>query len=271
MKKTVAMSCSPLMLGAALVPSLRGRPLHRMADLRQQPGRHALFAAEPDHARQCRPSWSGSGPSTCVPPISTIPPRPRRPPAAAAAAPPPAVAAAPASPAALPGFPDDAAGGEWPDVSGHALSPRHRLDAETGKQVWAYDLPGTTTILPPVAPNIGRAATVPRARVIVSTQSGKIIALNAKTGEPVAGFGTDGILDTRTPEILNGLPNTAFGYSSPPLVVNNVLVTGGRVQEAPTLGAAGDVRGWDIRTGKLLWTFPYRSASGREGQRDLGQ
>ncbi len=128
------------------------------------------------------------------------------------------------------------------------------LDAETGKQVWAYDLPGTD------APSTRGVEYWPGgngtpARVIVSSRDGKIIALNARNGELVTSFGVGGILDTKTPEITNGLPNVAFGYSTPPLVVNNVLVTGGRVQEQPTRGASGDVRGWDIRTGKLLWTF----------------
>jgi quinoprotein glucose dehydrogenase len=143
------------------------------------------------------------------------------------------------------------------------------LNAETGKQVWAYDLPGTDA---PSTRGVeywpGGNGAAPR--VIVSTRDGKIIALSARTGEPVASFGTNGILDTKTPEIMNGLPNAAFGYSTPPLVVNNVLVTGGRVQEQPTKGASGDVRGWDIRTGKLLWTFHTVPRPGEKGNETWG-
>jgi quinoprotein glucose dehydrogenase len=139
------------------------------------------------------------------------------------------------------------------------------LDAETGKQVWAYDIPGND------APSTrGVEYWKGGNRVIVSTRDGKIIALNAKTGEPVTSFGENGILNTRTPEILNGLPNAAFGYSTPPLVVNNVLVTGGRVQEQPTKGASGDIRGWDIRTGKLLWTFHSVPRPGEKGNETWG-
>lgn len=143
------------------------------------------------------------------------------------------------------------------------------LDAESGKQVWAYDLPNNDN---PSTRGVeywpGGNGAGPR--VIVSTQSGKIIALNARTGELVPGFGINGILETRTPEILNGLANAAFGYSTPPLVVNNVLVTGGRVQEQPTLGASGNVRGWDIRTGKLLWTFNVIPQPGEKGHETWG-
>jgi quinoprotein glucose dehydrogenase len=124
------------------------------------------------------------------------------------------------------------------------------IDATTGKQVWAYDTPGGDGVA-----TRGVEYWEQGNRIIVATQGGKIIALDAKTGEPAKGFGKDGVLETRTEDVLNGQANTAYGYSSPPLVVNNVIVTGSRVQETPTLGAAGDVRGWDARTGKLLWTF----------------
>ena len=43
--------------------------------------------------------------------------------------------------------------------------------------------------------------------------------------------------------------------SSPPTMYKNLIITGGRTQENPPRGPAGDVRAWDIRTGKLAWTF----------------
>jgi len=139
------------------------------------------------------------------------------------------------------------------------------IDAVKGTQVWAYDTPNNDGVA-----TRGVEYWAGGNRVIVATNSGKLIALDAKTGEPVKGFGTNGVLETRTPEILNGIPNAAFGYSSPPIVVNNVIVTGGRVQEAPTLGAAGDIRGWDVRTGKLLWTFHSVPRPGEMGNDTWG-
>lgn len=139
------------------------------------------------------------------------------------------------------------------------------IDATTGKQVWAYDTPGGDGVA-----TRGVEYWEGGNRIIVATQSGKLIALDAKTGEPVRGFGTDGVLDTRTPDVLNGVANAAYGYSSPPLVVNNVIVTGSRVQEQPTLGAAGDVRGWDVKTGKLLWTFHSVPRPGEVGHDTWG-
>jgi quinoprotein glucose dehydrogenase len=77
------------------------------------------------------------------------------------------------------------------------------------------------------------------------------------------------VIDTKTPEIMNGLPNAYYGYSSPPDIYKNLAIIGSRVQEAPSKGAAGDVRAWDVLTGKLVWTF--HSQAGREIPRDLGR
>lgn len=128
------------------------------------------------------------------------------------------------------------------------------LDATTGKEIWAYQLPGSDQ--PPFRgvsywPGDGKLAP----RIIFGSAQGRLIALDARTGEPAKGFGTDGVVDTKTPEIMNGLPNAYYGYSSPPNIYRNLAIIGSRVQEAPSKGAAGDVRAWDVVTGKLVWTF----------------
>lgn len=128
------------------------------------------------------------------------------------------------------------------------------LDATSGSQVWAYDFMGAD------APATRGVAYWPggngeKPRIIVATRNGNLVALDAATGELIRKFGTNGIANLKTPDILNGSPNAYFGFSSPPTVLGDVIVTGGRVQEAPALGASGDVRGFDVRTGKHLWTF----------------
>jgi len=128
------------------------------------------------------------------------------------------------------------------------------INATTGKQVWAYDLPGSD------APATRGLAYWPgekgaKPRIIASSRSGFLIALDAHTGEPVESFGDKGRTNLKTAEVLNGFPNAFVGFSSPVLIVGDVIVAGSRVQEAPTLGAAGDVRGFDVRSGRLLWTF----------------
>jgi len=138
------------------------------------------------------------------------------------------------------------------------------LDADTGKEIWAYDLdshdqPATRGV--EYWPGSGSAP----AEILFGTRSGKLHALVAKTGKPVAGFGVNGVVELKTPEVMNGIPHAPLGMSSPPIVYRDLVITGSRVQEMPTLGAAGDVRAWNVRTGKLVWTFHSVPRPGEAG------
>jgi len=128
------------------------------------------------------------------------------------------------------------------------------LNSDTGQEIWVYDLPdGDKPATRGVEywPGDRDAA----AEILFGTRAGKLIALSAATGTPIAGFGQNGIVNMKTPEVMNGKPSAMLGMSSPPLIYRNLVITGSRVQEMPTLGASGDVRAWDARTGKLIWTF----------------
>ncbi|MDB5704054.1 MAG: quinoprotein glucose dehydrogenase [Sphingomonas bacterium] len=128
------------------------------------------------------------------------------------------------------------------------------LDADTGKELWAYTLPErdqASTRGVQYWPGSGRA----KPEIVFGTRSGRLIALAAATGVPVPGFGEDGVVDMKTPEIMNGNPRSQYGMSGPPAIYGDLIITGSRVQETPSLGAKGDVRAWDARSGKLVWTF----------------
>jgi quinoprotein glucose dehydrogenase len=43
--------------------------------------------------------------------------------------------------------------------------------------------------------------------------------------------------------------------SSPPVIYRHLVITGAHSQESPSSGPAGDLRAWDLRTGKLVWQF----------------
>ena len=128
------------------------------------------------------------------------------------------------------------------------------LDAATGKELWAYamatrDQASTRGVA--YWPGSGGVG----ARIVFGTRAGKLIAVDAATGQPAAEFGVNGIVDMKTPEVMNGVRGAPLGLSSPPTVYRNLIITGSRVQETPVKGASGDVRAWDARTGKLVWTF----------------
>ncbi len=146
------------------------------------------------------------------------------------------------------------------------------LVPETGAELWSTPIPG------PGQPSLrgveywpGDGETPPR--LFFGTRDGRLYALDARTGQPVAGFGDNGVVNLKTPEILNGLETRQYGMTSPPIVWNNLVITGSAVQEFPSRGAAGDVRAWDARTGKLVWTFhsvprpgePFHESWGKDG------
>jgi len=136
------------------------------------------------------------------------------------------------------------------------------LEPETGKEIWSYNVTDGGPATRGLEFWAGDRQSPPA--VFFGTSSGKLIALNAKTGKPVPGFGNEGVVDMK-PGALNGLENSSFGLSSPPIVYKNVVITGAHVQEGPSIGSAGDTRAWDVHTGKLLWTFHSVPRPGETG------
>jgi quinoprotein glucose dehydrogenase len=126
------------------------------------------------------------------------------------------------------------------------------LEPETGKEIWSFSVPDGNPARRGLEYWAGDRQSP--AQVFFGTDSGKLYALNAKTGKLSPGFGNEGMLDMKA-GALNGLEKAPFGLSSPPIVYKNLIITGALVQETPSIGAAGDTRAWDVRTGKLVWTF----------------
>jgi quinoprotein glucose dehydrogenase len=126
------------------------------------------------------------------------------------------------------------------------------IDPTNGRELWAYKLPTGNPATRGVEYWPGDGQTP--AQVVFGSNDGKLYSLNAAMGAPNAAFGANGIVELNTPDVLQGLPGRD-GLSSPPIVYKNLVITGGMTQENPPHGPAGDVRAWDLRTGKLAWTF----------------
>jgi quinoprotein glucose dehydrogenase len=126
------------------------------------------------------------------------------------------------------------------------------LDPTTGKEKWVFPLPSGSPSTRGVEYFRGDPATPPQ--IVFGSSDGKLYSIDAVTGEPNDKFGVKGVVDLNTPEILQGLPGND-GLSSPPIMYKNLIIIGGRTQEGPALGPAGDVRAFDVHDGKLVWTF----------------
>jgi quinoprotein glucose dehydrogenase len=139
------------------------------------------------------------------------------------------------------------------------------VDAATGETLWMWR-PREDAARLENAPRKGAGRGVSywsdgkSARIFTVTPGFNLAALDAKTGLPVAGFGTKGVVDLM--KGMRGAPKSGIpdvGSQSPPLVLGNVVVVGPAhaLSFRPRTGdnVKGDVRGFDARTGKLLWTF----------------
>ena len=90
-----------------------------------------------------------------------------------------------------------------------------------------------------------------------------IYAIDPDSGELVAEFGNDGVLDLRT-----GLPGDTSRFyislASPGVIYRDMIIVGFRTAESPP-AAPGDIRAFDVRTGELVWSFHTIPAAGELG------
>ncbi|PYV89830.1 MAG: pyrrolo-quinoline quinone, partial [Acidobacteria bacterium] len=124
------------------------------------------------------------------------------------------------------------------------------LDAATGKLLWKFDsgIRGTQ-------PDRGLAywADGNDKRILVGVMN-FVYALDAATGNPMPSFGNGGRIDLRENLGREPASSQSIDLTSPGIVYKDLVIFGGRNPE--TLPAPpGDIRAYDVRTGKLRWSF----------------
>ena len=137
------------------------------------------------------------------------------------------------------------------------------IDAATGETLWVYDPVSYASGIPIMMlgfSNRGLAywSDGREARVVWGTGDGYLLAVEAATGQPLANFGADGRVD-----LMAGIPRATrvppmnYAITSPPMIVGDVVVVGSAVSDQPSYKEMppGHVRGFDVRTGELRWTF----------------
>lgn len=136
----------------------------------------------------------------------------------------------------------------------------YALVPETGELLWKHEAPAIALRGLTYWPGSGGS----HARVFVGNGA-YLLALDVTTGKPAPGFGNEGRVDLKA-GVLDGLPDGHYALQSPPAVFGDVIITGcSNGEGSPTNGAYGDIRGWDARTGKLLWTFHTVARPGEPG------
>jgi quinoprotein glucose dehydrogenase len=156
------------------------------------------------------------------------------------------------------------------------------LNAATGEQKWMYAMDEgerATRWAPRQLSGRGLAYWTDGKgddRVVYVTTGYRLVELNAKTGQPVAGFGEKGVVDLKQGVVIGkdkqiDLEKGEIGLHSTPLVVGDLIIVGSSMFEGLgyvySTNAKGLVRAFDARTGKQVWrwnTIPYPGEPGNE-------
>jgi quinoprotein glucose dehydrogenase len=125
------------------------------------------------------------------------------------------------------------------------------LDAATGEEMWKFD---------PRAKGVNRGVAYwsdgkpdGQRRILVGLPDARLISLDARTGLPDSAFGNNGVVDLKA-DMERDLSRLTYGVTSAPAVFENLVILGFLCGEGQP-AAPGDVRAFDVRTGKEVWRF----------------
>jgi quinoprotein glucose dehydrogenase len=134
----------------------------------------------------------------------------------------------------------------------YGVTPRHKviaLEGASGELLWSFD-----SGIAGRGPNRGLVwwSEGKESRLFAAVQS-FVYALDPQTGKPVSGFGAQGRIDLR--ENLGREPSRqSYVLTTPGVIYKDLLIVGGRLPESLP-AAPGDIRAYDVRSGKLRWSF----------------
>jgi len=149
------------------------------------------------------------------------------------------------------------------------------LDAETGALLWAYDPGAYRDGQPPngtgfVHRGVAAWRDGDHLRIFLNSRY-RLICLDARTGKPVDSFGEEGEVDL-TRGLVWDVNKKHYTNTSPPIVYRDLVIVGNGVGDRLVYpkDPPGDVRAFDARTGRLVWTFHPIPQPGEFGNETWG-
>ena len=127
------------------------------------------------------------------------------------------------------------------------------LNAATGREVWVHKTDPATTLITNRGINYWESPGGTDRRLFFAMNN-MLQAIDARTGQSIQSFGTNGLVDLRVglgrdPATLKLVQSTTPGR-----VYENLLILGSATNSEYS-SAPGDIRAYDTRTGQLVWTF----------------
>ncbi len=136
------------------------------------------------------------------------------------------------------------------------------IDGATGETLWSYRFDeGQRGDRAPrsVSRGVAHWTDGKQSRIILITRGYQLVSLDAKTGLPDPAFGKNGVIDLYQDFDQPPPGDGVISSTSPAVVVRNVIVIGaamvGGTAPRSKENTKGYIRGFDVRTGKRLWTF----------------
>ncbi|HJN44124.1 MAG: pyrroloquinoline quinone-dependent dehydrogenase [Vicinamibacterales bacterium] len=137
------------------------------------------------------------------------------------------------------------------------------LDAETGGVRWVFDPRAYEGGMPTLGGGFRhRGVTVWRdseegdaLRIFLASRH-RLFSLDAETGQVVASFGDDGVVDL-SQDLIWPIDQSHFEFNAAPVVYKDLVIVGSAVGDRLIYRRTppGDVRAYDARTGALVWSF----------------
>ncbi|HEY2154059.1 MAG TPA: pyrroloquinoline quinone-dependent dehydrogenase [Isosphaeraceae bacterium] len=136
------------------------------------------------------------------------------------------------------------------------------LDAASGKELWQFDpLKAHPFAHEPTSGGVNRGCAYwsdgrpgGARRIIHGTSDGRLFSLNAKDGKLDPTFGVGGVRNLRD-ELPPEAAKLGYGPTSAPAIWKDTIIVGFACGEGPEFAAPGDIRAFDVRTGKEVWKF----------------
>ena len=127
------------------------------------------------------------------------------------------------------------------------------LDAATGRELWVHSNGLKTTLITNRGINYWESADGSERRLLFAVDN-HLQAIDARTGQSIQDFGNDGLVDLRAGLGRDPASLTLVQSTTPGRVFENLLILGSATNEEYD-SAPGDVRAYDVRSGRLVWTF----------------
>lgn len=135
------------------------------------------------------------------------------------------------------------------------------LNAAKGEELWQFDPNDHPYDYEPTSGGVNRGCAYwsdgrenGERRIVHGTADGRLFSLDANSGKLDPNFGSAGVRDMRE-ELEPAVAALSYGPTSAPAIYKDTIIVGFSCGEGPGVAAPGDIRAFDVRTGKQAWRF----------------